>query len=336
MKKSYAPKLNYGPHIIQKSDTNALVEEELAKGWKTTTQNGQKVYADGPHKGKRVGSIRGKGGKQAAKTKPYNPAEEGIQAAKKDVSDARKKEAAQTQSGEKDPTEGKQKINFKPRKDDYSWGSMRVLESKEQNVPMHPEHWDVVSAVASGKEEKGKFKDETGTSYQVEKMPDGGVALINESSAFVLDDKQIKKLNGSDKPKDNPAAEGERAAREDAQKEKPEDEGPDADFKKLSSALNEHGGGFGAHAHERHGPDAQGREEMSPHDKKLWDALDQAGLDLHEKAIFYDSKRGRWAMDQIENSDFVNKQVKEFKNELSSWDKNHYKKFHDAINNSKE
>lgn len=217
----YKPKLNYGPHRIAKSDINALVEEkELVKGWKTTTQNGQKVYADGPHKGKRVGSIRGKGGQQSAKTKPYNPAEEGIQAAKKD--------AAGKNSG------------------------------------------------ASSAEEAVQSK------------------------------------------------------------EKPEDDGVKGDFKKLSAVLNEHGGGFGAHAHEKHGPDAQNRQEMSRHDKKLWDALDQAGLSLHEKAIFYDSKRGRWAMDQIENSDFVNKQIKEFKNELSSWDKDHYKKFHDAVNGSKD
>lgn len=110
-----------------------------------------------------------------------------------DAMHAKKKEM---QSKPKD--EGNDKVTgVKTKK--YSWGTFRRIESGINfSIPVHPEDWDVI------KQGSGQFKDETGTSWKVEKDSAGtGVILsqIGGSSSVHLDESKMKKLEGNDMKK---------------------------------------------------------------------------------------------------------------------------------------
>lgn len=76
------------------------------------------------------------------------------------------------------------KSTFNHKKEKYSWGTFRNLEAKDHShsVPIHPEHWNEIKGVHSGKKPKGSFKDETGKHWNVERHPEGGVGIHHQSS----------------------------------------------------------------------------------------------------------------------------------------------------------
>lgn len=85
-------------------------------------------------------------------------------------------------SGTKGHVSAKKFIGTKQK---YSWGDFRHIEARDKShsVPIHPEHWNEIKEVHSGKKESGSFKDETGKQWKVGKHPEGGVKLNHSSSS---------------------------------------------------------------------------------------------------------------------------------------------------------
>jgi len=107
-------------------------------------------------------------------------------------------------------------------------------------------------------------------------------------------------------------------------------------YQKILNAAHKMEGSYGAYNHEARGTHS-GRPIVTERDKKLIDKLHSHGLSEHEKVVFYDSKRGRHAMDDMMGAGlYTDEMIKLFKEDLKDWDLNHEHKAKRATKESSE